>query len=58
MNIDVLVAHAYIAGLVGSRRQTAVCYIAATIGSRYNKAVLFIVKNRLIAYFAICRIGN
>jgi len=58
MNIDMLVAHVHVAVLVGRSQQAAVCYIPATIGGRYTIALLFIVKNRLIVYFAICRIGN
>ena len=58
MNIDMLVAHVHVTGLVGSSQQAAVCYIPATVGSRYIIALLSIVKNRLIVYFAICRIGN
>ena len=58
MNIDMLVAHVHVTGLVGSSPKTAICYITATVGCRYSIALLFIVKNRLIVYFAICRIGN
>ena len=58
MDIDMLVAHVHVAVFIGSSQQAAVCYIPATIGGRYIIALLFIVKNRLIVYFAICRIGN